>query len=90
MKDQIKEYPISKIIEHFIPLKKKGQHLTGLCPFHTDTQATLIVNDDKGIFKCFACGEGGDGIAFVMNYRKIGFVQALNQCAEILGLSVKH
>jgi DNA primase len=35
-----------------------------LCPFHTDTNPSLLINLDEskpvGIFKCFSCGEGGN------------------------------
>lgn len=86
LKDRIKESPISLVISNFIPLKKSGSSLVGLCPFHPDSKPSMTVTDSKGMFKCFACGAGGDHIRFVMDFKKIEFVEALKECAQILGL----
>ena len=64
LKDKIKDQPISTIISHYIPLNKKGSALTALCPFHADTKPSMNVSDSKGMYKCFACGAGGDAITF--------------------------
>ena len=71
IKDQIKQAPLSQVIQYFIPLTRKGQNLEALCPFHSDTKPSLKVNDQKGLYKCFACGAGGDAINFVKEYKKI-------------------
>ena len=86
LKDRIKESPISMVISQFIPLKRSGSSLVGLCPFHADSKPSMTVTDSKGLFKCFACGAGGDHIRFVMDYKKIEFIEALKECAQILGL----
>lgn len=86
LKDRIKESPISLVISHYMPLKKSGSSLVGLCPFHPDSKPSMTVTDSKGLFKCFACGAGGDHIRFVMDYKKIEFVEALKECAQVLGL----
>jgi DNA primase len=86
LKDRIKESPISLVIGNYMPLKRSGSSLVGLCPFHPDSKPSMNVTDSKGMFKCFACGAGGDHIRFVMDYKKIEFVEALKECAQILGL----
>lgn len=86
LKDRIKESPISLVISNFMPLKKSGSSLVGLCPFHPDSKPSMTVTDSKGMFKCFACGAGGDHIKFVMDYKKLDFIEALKECAQILGL----
>ena len=86
LKDRIRETPISTIISHYIPLNKKGTALVALCPFHQDTKPSMNVNDSKGMFKCFACGQGGDAITFVKEYKKLDFVEALRELAGVLNL----
>lgn len=86
LKDQIKETPISSIIGHYMTLNRRGSNLEGLCPFHADTKPSFKVNDDKGLYKCFACAVGGDAITFVKEYKKIDFVEALREIAGLLGL----
>jgi DNA primase len=86
LKDRIRETPISTIISHYIPLTKKGTALVALCPFHSDTKPSMNVNDNKGMFKCFACGQGGDAITFVKEYKKIEFLDALKEIAGVLNI----
>jgi len=86
LKDRIRETPISSIISHYMPLNKKGASLVGLCPFHPDSKPSMNVSDAKGMFKCFACGAGGDAITFVKDFTKVEFVDALKDIAGKLGL----
>ncbi len=86
LKDRIRETPISTIIGHYIPLNKKGSALVGLCPFHPDSKPSMNVNDARGMFKCFACGAGGDAITFVKDFTKVDFVEALRDIAGKIGL----
>src|SRR5690606_10729113 len=67
-------------------LNKRGATLEGICHFHADTKPSLKVNDSKGMYKCFACGAGGDAITFVKEYKRIEFVEALREIAGVLGL----
>jgi DNA primase len=86
LKDQIKESPLSMVISHYITLNKRGANLEGICPFHADTKPSLKVNDAKGMYKCFACGAGGDHITFVKEYKKLDYVETLKELANLLGL----
>lgn len=86
LKDQIKAAPVSLVVGQFIALNKRGANLEGICPFHPDTKPSLKVNDGKGMYKCFVCGAGGDAITFVKEFKRIEFVDALKECANILGL----
>lgn len=47
--------------------KITGNRLTGLCPFHRDKNASLSVNLENGMYKCFACGAEGNFITFYAN-----------------------
>lgn len=86
LKDRIKESPVSLVIGNYIPLTKRGTNLEAICPFHSDTKPSLKVNDAKGMYKCFACGAGGDAIKFVREYKNLEFVDALKEVCGILGL----
>ncbi|MFP5385903.1 MAG: DNA primase [Bacteriovoracia bacterium] len=86
LKDRIKESPVSVVVSNYISLTKRGASLLAICPFHSDTKPSLNVSDAKGMYKCFACGAGGDSITFVMNYKKLEFVDALKEICGILGI----
>ncbi len=90
-KDFIKNSPISSVIGRYIPLNKRGQNYEGLCPFHQDSNPSMKVNDNKGLFKCFVCGVAGDHISFVERFKNIDFVLAVEDIAGHFGLSIeKH
>ena len=54
------QHNIVDIVSKRVDLTHKGTEYIGLCPFHDDTKRSLMVNPTKQIFKCFACGAGGD------------------------------
>lgn len=49
----------------------------GLCPFHADHHPSLVVNSNRKSFVCYACGEKGDVLAFVMRKEGCSFYEAL-------------
>ncbi len=79
---------IRQIIQEFVPLKKRGRNWTGLCPFHPDKDPSFSVNEDKQIFYCFGCGEGGDVIKFLMKLQGLSFVEAVRQLADRLNIEI--
>jgi len=77
---------ISLVIEQFVPLKRtSGGKFLGLCPFHNDSNPSMNVNPNMGIYKCFACGAGGDVFRFVMEHEKMDFRSALEFVANTVG-----
>ncbi len=49
-----------------IALKKHGQDLIGLCPFHDDHNPSLVITPSKNLWHCLGCGAGGSVIDWVM------------------------
>ncbi|MBY0518534.1 MAG: DNA primase [Bacteriovoracaceae bacterium] len=86
LRDLIKQAPISQIVGNFIPLKRSGSGLVGLCPFHPDSKPSMTVNDKLGLWRCWPCDRGGDALTFVQDFKKIEFIEAMRLCAQILGL----
>ncbi|NOZ74240.1 MAG: DNA primase [FCB group bacterium] len=77
---------IVAVITPYVNLKKQGQNYVGLCPFHDDSHPSMHVSQRKQIFKCFACGVGGNAITFLMEYEKISFIEALKRLARQTGI----
>ena len=73
---------IADVISEHVSLTKKGKEMVGLCPFHEDHRPSLNVNSTKQIFKCFACGAGGDVFKFVQMRENLAFPQAIERLAE--------
>jgi len=80
---------IVDIISEHVSLKRKGREMVGLCPFHEDHRPSMNVNPQKQIFKCFACGAGGDVFKFVQMRENLTFPQAIERLAERANIKLK-
>ncbi|MCL5279703.1 MAG: DNA primase [Planctomycetes bacterium] len=80
---------IVDVIGEHVSLKKTGRELIGLCPFHEDHRPSMNVNPVKQIFKCFACGAGGDVLKFIQMREGLTFPQAIERLAERAGLALQ-
>ncbi|MCX7874532.1 MAG: DNA primase [Melioribacteraceae bacterium] len=89
--DQIRNSAsIVDIISGYIQLKKRGRNFIGLCPFHQEKTPSFVVSDEKQIFRCFGCGAGGNVFKFLMDYKSISFVEAVEEIAEHLGITINY
>ncbi len=80
---------IVDVISEHVNLVKKGREMVGLCPFHDDHRPSMNVNAVKQIFKCFACGAGGDVFKFVQMRESLSFSSAVERLAERAGIKVR-
>ena len=81
---------IADVVGSYIPLKKSGANFVCVCPFHNDKHPSMSVSPSKGIYHCFSCKAGGDAIKFVMEYEKLGYVEAIEKLASIYNVSLEY
>ncbi len=79
---------IVDVVGRRVPLTKKGQNYWGCCPFHNEKTPSFCVNEEKGICKCFGCGESGDIISFTMKVNNIDFKEAIEELANMAGMKM--
>lgn len=79
--DDIRNLSISDVVGRYVPLKKAGTRMVACCPFHNEKSPSFGVSETRGIFKCFGCGESGDGIEFVMKHENLTFYEAVERIA---------
>jgi DNA primase len=79
---------IMDIVSDFVTLRRRGVNWVGLCPFHDDRTPSFYVSPSKNICKCFACGEGGTPIHFVMKHEQLSYYEALKYVARKYGIEV--
>jgi len=70
---------VGLVRERGIELTKKGADFVGLCPFHPDTQPSLVITPSKNLFHCLGCGRGGSNLDFVMEHDQVSFRHALSK-----------
>jgi len=80
---------IASFIGSYVQLSKRGRDLVGLCPFHSERTPSFHVHPDKGFFKCFGCGAGGDVITFVSKLENLAFPDAVRMLAGRAGIELE-
>ncbi|MDL2296208.1 DNA primase [Lachnospiraceae bacterium OttesenSCG-928-E19] len=87
--DELRErLSIVDVVGRRVPLNKKGQNHWGCCPFHNEKTPSFSVNEEKGFYHCFGCGEHGDIISFVMKTENMDFKSAIAELAQIAGIKM--
>ncbi|PAF45223.1 DNA primase [Helicobacter sp. 11S02596-1] len=81
---------IVDVVASYIDLKRVGSNFVACCPFHDEKTPSFVVNRTKGLYHCYGCGVGGDAIAFVMEYEKINFAEAIEKIADIFNFSLEY
>lgn len=81
------EVDIVQVIGEHVALSKKGQSFVGLCPFHPDKSPSMFVSPSKQVYNCFSCGNKGDVITFVAEFKKIPRAKAIAELAKRIGLT---
>ncbi|MGM9946688.1 DNA primase [Floccifex sp.] len=84
MKEIRKRADIIDIVSQYVTLEKKGKEYRCICPFHNDHDPSLMINEEKQIFKCFVCGVGGNVFTFVSKIENISFPEAVYKVASII------
>jgi DNA primase len=80
---------IADVIGRYIEIQKKSNSYVAVCPFHDDSSPSLNISVEKKIFKCFACGVGGNAIGFVQRFKSVTFQEALRIVGEYVGIKIK-
>jgi DNA primase len=76
------------VIERYVPLKKGGANYLACCPFHSEKTPSFTVSPSKQFYHCFGCGAHGNAISFLMEYQGLGYVEAVKDLAESVGMKM--
>lgn len=81
---------VEDVIEEFVPLKKRGVNMLGLCPFHNEKTPSFTVSPTKNLYKCFGCGKGGNAVSFIMEHENYSFPEAIRYLAKKYGIELEE
>ena len=88
IQDLLNRLDIVDVIERYLPLKKAGANFVACCPFHNEKSPSFTVSQSKQFYHCFGCGAHGTAIGFVMEHTGMGFVEAVEELAKSIGVTV--
>ncbi len=81
---------IEDVVGDFVALRRRGQNMIGLCPFHHEKTPSFNVSPTKNIFKCFGCGQAGDPVKFLMELEQLSFPDAIKWIAARYNIKLKE
>lgn len=79
---------IESIISGYVNLRKRGQTLVGLCPFHNEKTPSFTVYPNTQSYYCFGCASGGDVITFIRQIENLDYMEAVKLLADRSGMSL--
>lgn len=77
---------ILQVVEHYTG--KKFVRGVCNCPLHNEKTASFKIDEEKQLYYCFGCGEGGDIFKFVQTYLDVEFKDAVYQIDRDFALGV--
>jgi DNA primase len=86
--DLLNRVDIVDVVGRYVQLKKGGANYMGLCPFHNEKSPSFTVSPTKQFYHCFGCGAHGTAIGFLIEYSGMGFVDAVKDLSQSVGMIV--
>ncbi|MGH8108545.1 MAG: DNA primase, partial [Arenimonas sp.] len=86
--DLLARTDVVELIGSRIPLKRQGREYSARCPFHDERSPSFTVSPNKQFYHCFGCGAHGTAIAFLMNYDRLEFMDAVEELAKRAGMEI--
>ena len=81
---------VDLISSYGVQIKTAGSSKKACCPFHHEKTPSFVINESKGFYHCFGCGESGDAIKFVQKMDGLTFVEAVKKLANQCGLKIEE
>ncbi len=88
IQDLLGRVDIVEVVDRHVKLKRAGANYVACCPFHSEKSPSFTVSPTKQFYHCFGCGAHGTAVGFLMEYSGMGFVEAVKELAQSVGMKV--
>jgi DNA primase len=88
IQDLLDRVRIEEVVSNYVTLKRSGNSLRGLCPFHGETSPSFHVSPSKGFYYCFGCRSGGNAVKFIQEIEGKSFIEVIRMLAEREGIPI--
>lgn len=78
------------VVSPYAQLKRAGRSWKGLSPFTQEKTPSFYVHPDRGFYKCFSTGEGGDCFTFIMKQENLEFIEAVEFLAKKFNITLEY
>ena len=79
---------IESVVSSYVPMKRRGRNLVGLCPFHGEKTPSFNLYPETNSFYCFGCGAGGDVVTFIRRMENLSYIDAVKFLADRVGMNM--
>ncbi|MEW6279353.1 MAG: CHC2 zinc finger domain-containing protein, partial [Candidatus Eremiobacterota bacterium] len=77
------------LMGRYLKLRQSGKNYVALCPFHNERTPSFNFSQEKGVWHCHGCQQGGDIIQFFMKIEGLTFPQAVQRLGAECGVPVE-
>jgi DNA primase len=88
IQDLLSRVDIVEVVDRHVKLKRAGANYVACCPFHSEKTPSFTVSQTKQFYHCFGCGAHGTAVGFLMEHGGMGFVEAVKDLAQSVGMKV--
>ncbi len=88
IQDLLGRVDIVEVVDRHVKLKRAGANYVACCPFHSEKSPSFTVSPTKQFYHCFGCGAHGTAVGFLMEHAGMGFVDAVKELAQAVGMKV--
>ena len=88
IQDLLGRVDIVEVVDRHVKLKRAGANYVACCPFHSEKSPSFTVSPTKQFYHCFGCGAHGTAVGFLMEHGGMGFVEAVKDLAQSVGMNV--
>ena len=88
IQDLLGRVDIVEVVDRHVKLKRAGANYVACCPFHSEKSPSFTVSPTKQFYHCFGCGAHGTAVGFLMEHAGMGFVEAVKELAQSVGMKV--
>jgi DNA primase len=88
IQDLLSRTDIVEVVGRHVELRKAGINHKGLCPFHGEKTPSFTVSATRQTYHCFGCGAHGNAIGFLIEHGGLGFIDAVRDLAQHVGMTV--
>ena len=88
IQDLLGRVDIVEVVDRHVKLKRAGANYVACCPFHSEKSPSFTVSPNKQFYHCFGCGAHGTAVGFLMEHAGMGFVEAVKDLAQSVGMKV--
>lgn len=81
---------IVEVVGTYVELRRAGVNYIACCPFHNEKTPSFVVSPQKGYYKCYGCGVGGDSISFIMAKEHVEFYEAVEKLASLYSFTLDY